>query len=68
MRNARAHFFKDILRDAKSNATLYDLEVAAARVEQMHPILTADNEELSQERDDLIQKEVKARENRMAAQ
>jgi hypothetical protein len=37
-------------------------------VEQNHPILTADNEELSQERDDLIQKEVKARENRRVAQ
>jgi hypothetical protein len=67
MRNARARF-KDILRDAKSNGILYELEVAAARVERKHPILTAYNEELSQERDDLIQKELKARENRRAAQ
>jgi hypothetical protein len=67
MRNSRARF-KDILRDAKSNGTLYKLEVAAVRVERKHHILTADNEELSQERDDLIQKEVKARENRRAAQ
>jgi hypothetical protein len=67
MRNARARF-KDILRDVKSNGTLYELEVAAARVERKNPILTAENEELSQERDDLIQKEVKARENRRAAQ
>jgi hypothetical protein len=44
------------------------LEVAAARVERKHPLLTADNEELNQERDDLIQKEVKARENRRSAQ
>jgi hypothetical protein len=48
--------------------TLYELEVAAARVERNHHILTADNEEPSQERDDLIQKEVKARENIRAAQ
>jgi hypothetical protein len=61
MRNVRAHF-KDILRDAKSNGTLYKLE------ERKHPILTADNEELTQERDDPIEKEVKARENRRAAQ
>jgi hypothetical protein len=53
MRNARAHF-KDILRDAKSNGTLYKLEVAVERVERKRPLLTADNEELSQERDDLI--------------
>jgi hypothetical protein len=46
----------------------YKLEVAVARVERKHPLLTADNEELSQERDDLIQKEVKACENRRAAQ
>jgi hypothetical protein len=37
-------------------------------VERKHPILTADNVELSQERDDLIQKEVKACENRRADQ
>jgi hypothetical protein len=66
MRNARSRF-KDILRDAKSNGTLYELEVAAARVERKHPLLTADNGELSQERDGLIQKEVKAQENRRAA-
>jgi hypothetical protein len=35
-------------------------------VESKHPLLTADNKELSQERDDLIQKGVKARENRRA--
>jgi hypothetical protein len=40
MRNVRARF-KDILRDAKSNGTLYELEVAAARVERKHPLLTA---------------------------
>jgi hypothetical protein len=48
MRNARARY-KDILRDAKFNEILYELEVTAARVERKHPILTApDNEELSQ--------------------
>jgi hypothetical protein len=67
MRNVRARF-KDILRDAKSNGTLYELEVVTARVERKHPQLTEDNEELSQERDDLIQKEGKAQENRRAAQ
>jgi hypothetical protein len=66
-KNACARF-KDILRDAKSNGTLYKLEVAAARVDWKHPHITAYNEELSQERDDLIQKEVKARENRRSAQ
>jgi hypothetical protein len=55
MRNVRARF-KDILRDAKSNGTLYELEVAAERVKRKHPLLTEDNEELSQERDDLIHK------------
>jgi hypothetical protein len=67
MRNVRARF-KDILRDAKSNGTLYELEVVAARVERKHPLVTADNEELSQERYDLIRKEVKERENRRAVQ
>jgi hypothetical protein len=67
MRNALARF-KDILRDAKSNGTLYELEVASARVERKHPLLTADNEELSQVRDDIIQKEVITRENRRVAQ
>jgi hypothetical protein len=67
MRNARARF-KDILRDAKSNGTLYELEVAVASVERKHPLLTAYNEEPSQERDDLLQKKVKARENRRAAE
>jgi hypothetical protein len=37
-------------------------------VERKHPLLTVYHEELSQERDDLIQKEVKARDNRRAAQ
>jgi hypothetical protein len=55
MKNARAKF-KDILRDAKLNSTLYELEVAAARVERNYPHLTADNEELSQERKYLSQK------------
>jgi hypothetical protein len=45
MKNARARF-KDILRDEKSNGTLYELEDTAARLEQNHPHLTADNEEL----------------------
>jgi hypothetical protein len=67
MINGRAHF-KDILRDDKSNGTLYELEVAATRVDLTHPLLTAYNEELSHERDYVIQKEVKARENRRAAQ
>jgi hypothetical protein len=44
------------------------LEFAAARVERKHPLLTAYNEELSQESDDLVQKEANARENRRAAQ
>jgi hypothetical protein len=66
-RNARSRF-KDILRDARSNGTLYELEFAVARVERKHPFLTAENEELGQERDDIIQKEVNARDNRRAAQ
>jgi hypothetical protein len=67
MRKARARF-KDIVRDAKSNGTLYELEGAEVRVERKNPITTADNKELSQERDDLIQKELKVRENRRTAQ
>jgi hypothetical protein len=34
----------DILRDARSNGTLYELEVAEARVERKHPIINAYNE------------------------
>jgi hypothetical protein len=60
MKNARARFKDILLRDPKSNSTLCELEVAAARVEGKHPLITADNEELSQEREDLIKKEVKA--------
>jgi hypothetical protein len=67
MRNARAHF-KDILRDDKSNGTLYELDVAVEKVDRKHLLLTADNEELSQVREDLIQKDVNARENRRASQ
>jgi hypothetical protein len=37
-------------------------------VERKHPLLTADNVELSQEQDDLIQYKVKARENRRVVQ
>jgi hypothetical protein len=55
MKNARARF-RYILSDAKSSGTLYEVEVAAARLELNHPHLTADHEELSQEWDDLIQK------------
>jgi hypothetical protein len=54
MRKSRARF-KDIQRDSKSNGTLYELEVAVVRVERKHPILTADNEELSKKRGDIIQ-------------
>jgi hypothetical protein len=67
MRNALARF-KDILRGAKSNGTLYELEVATARLKRKNSLLTEENEELSQERDDLIQKEVNALEKRRATQ
>jgi hypothetical protein len=67
MRNVRARFTY-ILRDAKSNGTLYELEVAATRVERKHPHLTADNGEHNQERYDLVRKEVKAQENIWSAQ
>jgi hypothetical protein len=66
MRNARDRF-KDILRDVKSNGTLYELEVAAERVERNQLLLTSDNEELGQKRYDIMQKEVKAHDNRRTA-
>jgi cytochrome c-type biogenesis protein CcmH/NrfF len=44
------------------------LEVAAVRVERKHPHTTTYKEALSQKRDDLVQKEVKAGENRRSAQ
>jgi hypothetical protein len=42
-RNKKRARFKDIIREAKLNGALYELEVAAARVERKHPLLTADN-------------------------
>jgi hypothetical protein len=57
-----------ILRDGNQNSTLYEFEVYTARLERKRPHMTVDNEELSQEQEDRIQKEVKERENGRSAQ
>jgi hypothetical protein len=46
---------KDVLNEAKTNGTLYELEVATARVEKIFPHLTEDDDSCAIEREDRIQ-------------
>jgi hypothetical protein len=64
-RNAKAKF-KDVLDEATSNGSLYEVEMATARVERRYPHLIEDNVMQAQEREERIEKEVKQRETRRA--
>jgi ribosomal protein L22 len=65
--NARRKF-KDVLNKAKTNGSFYELEVATARVEKRFPHLTEDDESRAIEREDIIQHELKSRENKRTSQ
>jgi hypothetical protein len=60
--------FKDVLKDAKSNGSFYELEVATAGAEKRFPHLTEDNDSCAIEREDRIQQELKSRENKWTSQ
>jgi hypothetical protein len=61
--NARSQL-KDALKDAKSNGSFYEVEVATVRVEKKYPHLKEDNPMYAIEREENIESEIKARENR----
>jgi hypothetical protein len=65
--NARRKL-KDVLNEAKTNYSFYELEVAIARVEKRFPHLTEDDESCAIEREDRIQHEMKSRENKWTSQ
>jgi hypothetical protein len=65
--NARRKF-KDVLKDAKTNGSFYELEVATDRVEKRFPHLTEDDDSCAIEREDRIQQELKSRENKRTSQ
>jgi hypothetical protein len=58
--NARRKF-KDVLKDAKTNGSFYELEVATARVEKRFQHLIEDHDLCAIEREDRIQQELKSR-------
>jgi hypothetical protein len=60
--NARVKF-KDTIKNLKENSNQYEHEVAVARVERRHPHLADGNGALALEREELILKEIKRREN-----
>jgi hypothetical protein len=65
--NARNHL-KDVLKDAKSNGSFYEVEVATTQLEKKYPHLTEDNSAVVIERESKIELEIKARENRRNTQ
>jgi hypothetical protein len=65
--NARIKF-KDVLNEAKTNGSFYELEVATARVEKRFPHLTKDDDSCAIEREDRIQQELKSRKNKRTSQ
>jgi hypothetical protein len=65
--NARRKF-KDVLKDAQTNGSFYELEVAIARVEKIFPHLTEDDDSCAIEREDKIHQELKSRENKRTSQ
>jgi hypothetical protein len=67
LNNARRQL-KDVLKDAANNGSLYEVEVATARVENKFPLFTEDNVVCAIEREEKIELEVKAREKRRNAQ
>jgi hypothetical protein len=67
LNNARRQL-KDILKESSKNGEFYEVEVATARVEKKFPRLTEDNVVCAIEREENIELEVKARENRRNTQ
>jgi hypothetical protein len=65
--NARSQL-KDVLKDAKSNGSFYEVEAAKARVEKKYPHLTEYNPVYAIEREEKMEMEIKARENRRNTQ
>jgi hypothetical protein len=65
--NSRSQL-KDVLKDAKSNGSFYEVEVATARVERKFLHLTDDNPVCALYREEKIDMEIKARENRRNTQ
>jgi hypothetical protein len=61
--NARVKF-KDTIKNVKENSNQYKHEVAVARVERRYPYLDDGNGALALEREELILKEIKRRENK----
>jgi hypothetical protein len=61
--NVRAKF-KDTLKNVNDNSTQYEHEVAAELVERRHPHLAEYNSTHALEREELILKELKRRENK----
>jgi hypothetical protein len=61
--NARRKF-KDVLKEAKTNGSFYELELATARVEKRYPDLTEYDDSCASEREDKIKHELKSRENK----
>jgi hypothetical protein len=59
---------KDVLKDAKSNGSFYEVEVATARVEKKYPHSTEDNPVCAIEREEKIEMGIKARKNRWNTQ
>jgi hypothetical protein len=50
-----------VIKDTKSNASFYEVEVATARVEKKYPHLIEDNPMYAIEREEKIEMEIKAR-------
>jgi hypothetical protein len=63
LNNARRQL-KDVLKEAANNRAFYEVEVATARVEKKFPHLSEYNSACAIEREEQIELEVKARENR----
>jgi hypothetical protein len=59
---------KDVFKEAANNGAFYEVEVATARVEQNFPHMIEDNVVCAIEREEKIELEVKARENRRSTQ
>jgi hypothetical protein len=57
-----------VLKDAKTNGSFYELEVATARVEKRFSHLTEDDDSCAIEREYRIQQELKSRENKRTSQ
>jgi hypothetical protein len=65
--NSRSQL-KDVLKDAKSNGSFYEVELATAIVEKKYPHLTEDNPVYAIEREEKIEMDIKAHENRRNTQ